>query len=65
MSKGKSLLYGQGQVATIDYDHLYAGYCELCEIIHGGPETIVRHRIPHHSLLVPMGFEFGGAQIIN
>ncbi len=46
-------------ISDLGYDHLYAGYRELCEIIHGGPETIVRHRIPHQSWAVPMGFQFG------
>jgi hypothetical protein len=34
-------------------------YRELCELIHGGPETISRHRAPYRSLSIPFGFEFG------
>jgi len=43
----------------LGYEHLYTSYRELCELIHGGPETISRHRAPYRSLSIPFGFEFG------
>ena len=49
----------KAMLADLGYEHLYPGYREVCEVIHGGPETINRHRIFHRSRELPMGFEFG------
>lgn len=49
----------KAMLADLDYEHLYPAYREVCEVIHGGPETINRHRVFHRSRELPMGFEFG------
>lgn len=48
-------------VSDLGYSHVYAAYREVCEVIHGGPEMVVRHRRRHsvpgqHQL---MAFVFG------
>lgn len=46
-------------MTDVNYGHLYPGYRTACEIVHGGPETIMRHRRTHKTPTIPMGFEFG------
>lgn len=49
----------KAMLADLGYEHLYPAYREVCEVIHGGPDTINRHRVFHRSRELPMGFEFG------
>lgn len=49
----------KAMLADLDYEYLYPAYREVCEVIHGGPDTINRHRVFHRSRELPMGFEFG------